>query len=413
MSNHLAIATVTAALRDRLTEELLDYVSGVTVTAGRPQAPSSGGAPTNSTPTVLNLFLYQVTPNAARRNADLPTRSANGQLLQRPKAALDLHYLLSFYGDEATLIPQMMLGAVTQLLHSQPALTREHIQQTLLNTDNPALKPSDLADAVDTVRFTPITMSADELNKLWSLLQTPYVLSVAYQASVVLIESRDLTPTPLPVRSPVVAVLPLRRPVIEKLLSQAPGPGQPIVEGQPIHVGHRLVIRGRELLGASAASTSVRLGDTPLPLSADPQSDTQLVVELPNSLRAGVQTVQVVHAMEFGDPPALRQSAESSVAPFVLRPKATFTKAGSDIQVGFEPQVRKGQRVVLLLNRYGVPAGTQAEAYGVTMTAAADSGSLTFTLPAVAAGDYLLRVQVDGAESPVDLDTGQPRMALP
>ena len=30
-------------------------------------------------------FLYQVMPNAAYRNADLPTRRANGQLVQRRK----------------------------------------------------------------------------------------------------------------------------------------------------------------------------------------------------------------------------------------------------------------------------------------------------------------------------------------
>ncbi|MCY1078710.1 DUF4255 domain-containing protein [Archangium lansingense] len=413
MSNHLAIATVTAALRDRLTEELKDFVSGVSVSTGRPQAPSSSGGTPTTTSAGVNIFLYQVTPNAARRNADAPTRSANGQLLQRPKAALDLHYLLSFSGDEATLRPQMLLGAVTQLLHSRPELTREQIQQTLLDTDDPDLKPSDLADAIDTVRFTLVTLSADELNRLWSLFQTPYVLSVAYQASVVLIESRDLTPSPLPVTRPVIAVLPLHQPVIERVLSQAPGAGQPIVEGQPILVGHRLVLRGRELMGATAASTSVRLGDTSLPLSADPQSDTQLTVVLPGTLRAGVQAVQVVQTVDLGEPPTPHPGVESGLATFVLRPKAAFSKSGADLRVDLEPPVRKGQRVVLLLNRLGVPAGTEAEAFGVTRTATADAASLTFTLPTVVAGDYLLRVQVDGAESPVDLELGQPRMALP
>jgi hypothetical protein len=413
MSNHLAIATVTAALRDRLTEELKDYVSGVSVTTGRPQTPSSGGTP-SSTSAGLNIFLHQVTPNAARRNADAPTRNANGQLLQRPKAALDLHYLLSFSGDEATLRPQMMLGAVTQLLHSRPELTREQLQQTVLDTDDPDLKKSDLADAIDLVRFSPVALSPDELNKLWSLFQVPYALSVAYLASVVLIESRDTTPTPLPVRRFFVTVLPLRRPFIEQLLSQAPGAGQPILEGQPIHVGHRLVLRGRELLGASTASTSVRAGGTSLPLSTDdPQSDTQLVVVLPGTLRAGVQTVQVVQTVGLGEPPTPHPGVESGVATFVLRPKAVFSRSGADIRVDFEPQVRKGQRVALLLNRYGVPNSTQAEAYGITLTAPADGASLTFTLPAVVAGEYLLRVQVDGAESPLDFDNGQPRMTLP
>src|SRR3712207_6897287 len=74
--------------------------------------------------------------------------------------------------------PRSTLFPYTTLFrsHSRPELTREQIQQTLLDTDDPDLKPSDLADAIDQVRFTPVAMSADELNKLWSLFQTPYVL---------------------------------------------------------------------------------------------------------------------------------------------------------------------------------------------------------------------------------------------
>ena len=70
--------------------------------------------------TGVNVFLYQVTPNAAWRNADLPTRRANGDLIQRPQAALDLHYLLTFYGDESLLQPQRVLGSVVRTLHCGP-----------------------------------------------------------------------------------------------------------------------------------------------------------------------------------------------------------------------------------------------------------------------------------------------------
>ncbi len=54
----------------------------------------------------VNIFLYQVSPNVAWRNADLPTPRADNSLLHRPQAALDLNYLLTFYGEDTTLDQQ-------------------------------------------------------------------------------------------------------------------------------------------------------------------------------------------------------------------------------------------------------------------------------------------------------------------
>ena len=49
----------------------------------------------------VNIFLYQVTPSAAWRNEDLPTRNSDGGRVSRPRIGLDLHYLITFYGAEA------------------------------------------------------------------------------------------------------------------------------------------------------------------------------------------------------------------------------------------------------------------------------------------------------------------------
>src|SRR4029450_9163552 len=97
MSNHLAIATVTTTLAQVIQDEVQDDVPGTTVTTARPDAANAalGG-------TRVNVYLYQVTPNAAWRNSDLPTRADNGRLMQRPRVALDLHYLFTFYGSEAS-----------------------------------------------------------------------------------------------------------------------------------------------------------------------------------------------------------------------------------------------------------------------------------------------------------------------
>ncbi|MBN9511563.1 MAG: DUF4255 domain-containing protein, partial [Alphaproteobacteria bacterium] len=95
MSNALAIATVTETLLQLLQQRLdVSQVPGALVTALPPD--SASGLPNPG----VNIFLYQVSPNLALRNADLPTRAADGTLLRRPRTALDLHYLLTFYGDE-------------------------------------------------------------------------------------------------------------------------------------------------------------------------------------------------------------------------------------------------------------------------------------------------------------------------
>ena len=107
MSNHLAIATVTATLSQIIGTAVSAVVPGADVTTLRPDAPQD-----NNRHTRVNLFLYQVTPNSAWRNADLPSRRPDGTLSQRPQAALDLYYLITFYGDENQLEPQRLLGSV-------------------------------------------------------------------------------------------------------------------------------------------------------------------------------------------------------------------------------------------------------------------------------------------------------------
>ena len=75
MSNFLAVATVTAALRRQLQSTVGADVPGAEVRAGRPEG-LTGGTP----PTRVTIYLYQVASNGAFRNADLPTRTAGGDL---------------------------------------------------------------------------------------------------------------------------------------------------------------------------------------------------------------------------------------------------------------------------------------------------------------------------------------------
>ncbi|MFF8012281.1 Pvc16 family protein [Streptomyces sp. NPDC007929] len=210
MSNALALAHVTQALALLIEANLPpDIDIAVKVEPRRPPV----DPPLEPTVTV---FLYQVTPNTSQRNHDLPTRASDGTLVRRPAAALDLHYLISAYGEEAELVGQRLIGSVVRTLHEIPVLPRDIIE---LAGQRPHLNGSDLADAVQRVRFTPTAMDVDETSKLWGMLhQTPYALSVVYQAVLVLIDGRE-TPVPAkPVERPKVRVLPFGAP-------GAPSPG--------------------------------------------------------------------------------------------------------------------------------------------------------------------------------------------
>ncbi|MFO7631073.1 MAG: DUF4255 domain-containing protein, partial [Caldilinea sp.] len=202
MSNHLAIATVTIGLVRYLQGVVGADVGNAVVTAVRPDGPNSG------VPEVgVNIFLYQATPNVAWRNHDLPTRRPDGSLSQRPQIALDLHYLLTFYGDETLLEPQRILGSTVRALHTRPLLTRQEIRSAVAATA--FLADSDLADEVETVKFTPQPLSLEELSKLWSVLfQTPYTLSMTYDASVVLITADSQPSMAQPVLTPAIQVFP-------------------------------------------------------------------------------------------------------------------------------------------------------------------------------------------------------------
>jgi hypothetical protein len=243
MSNYLAVATVTATLQRALQSVIGADVPGAKVSMVRPDAPGQG------VPDVgLNIFLYQIAPNPVLLNADLPTRNSDGKAGQRPVAALDLHYLMSFYGKDSQLEPQRVLGSVVRDLHSRPLLTRQMIRDTVSDPAYSYLATSNLADAVEPVRFSPLSLSLEELSKLWSVFfQTPYALSAAYRAAVVLIEE-ELTPlVPLPVRERRVFAVPFQRPFIES------------VDPQILATGATLTIQGQNLRGDV---TKVKFGNT-------------------------------------------------------------------------------------------------------------------------------------------------------
>lgn len=420
MSNELAIATVTATLNELLRPAVEAEVQGAGVTMFRPDAL------TTLTNPGVNIFLYQVTPNLAYRNAALPLRrNTTGELVERPQAALDLHYLLTFYGDETILEPQRVLGSAVRVLHSRPVLTRELIENTVGGLHFPFLAGSDLAEQIETVKFTPSSLNLEELSKLWSIFfQTAYRLSVAYVGNLVLIESDENPRQALPVRARNLYVRTFRHPVVEDIETAA-GPDHPIFSSS------LLVIRGKRLRNEV---TSVRIGQAEyVPIGAS-LGDTRIEIDLATlapasgALRAGLQGLQVLHRLLMGTPPTLHDGVESNVMPLLLRPTIRQTAPlAYDIQlspphadtngnlfrtvtVTLDPEVAAGQRVVLVLNEFGNNTDPAAFSFlADTRTTAGHTVTFTFPDGTIGAGDYIVRLQVDGAQSlperdPVETD---------
>lgn len=435
MSNFLAVATVTESLRQMLNSAISrDISGGARATAVRPAA-SDKSSMIGLPETGVNVFLYQISFNAERRNSDLPNRRADGSLMQRPKVALDLNYLLTFYGDEMQLEPQRILGSVVSALHSLPVLSRSQIQMALQAND--LLAGSDLAEDPEMVRFTPFPLTIEEMHNLWSgFFQSPYVLSVAYQASVLFIEGRETPQEALPVQRFCISAGVFREPFIERVSADDMGMMQPVVQDSC------LTVRGRNLLGQV---TRVRLGRSVV--AAEQVEEDCLKIRLSEppfpqgSLRAGINSLQVIHELLLGEPPVPHGGFESNAVAFMLRPTISSLtiaarrpsedgRISGELLLTVRPQIGRRQRAVLFLNgitgskaerdksdkRGGMDiAARGAEAYIFrTGNRSEDSDTLKFSFQNVNAGAYSVRLQVDGAESPLylDDDTDSPMRGL-
>lgn len=406
MSNVLAIAAVTESLVALLTS----YIDLAQVTSALVSniTPDQNAKPANPG---INVFLYQVTPNAAYRNADLPTRAADGSFLKKPQAAVDLHYLLTFYGDDTLLEQQRLLGAATLALHVNPTLPRANVQPAPISPGVTAT--SELETQHELIRFTPVAFTLEELSKVWSFLfKIDYVLSAAYRASVVLIEEDDAIPPPaLPVLTFNVTATPLRQPTILQVTAA--------VASAPIVAGSDIALLGRNLTASSGAATQVLINGATV--GAASITATRITLTLPPGLAAGPQTAQIMQPMGLGVPPVPHAGtgSASGIAAFVLQPQiAPGAAAGSyaisvqaaggsppglELVVTIIPTVLTGQRVLLQLLPLGAPgAGRLFD--GGTLTA--DSDTVIVPIPGLPSGSYVVRALIDGAESPVVVGAG-------
>ncbi|MEM6426723.1 MAG: DUF4255 domain-containing protein [Cyanobacteria bacterium P01_D01_bin.128] len=421
MSNYLAIATVTATLQRLLQASIQADLEGARVTTLRPEnlgegAPESG----------VNIFLYQILSNAAHSNSSaMASRQRRGEGSKKAEAALDLYYLFSFYGNEVELEPQRLLGSVVRTLEDFSQLTTDVLQDTVDNRAYPFLANSDLPDQSEAIRVERQDLETEDLSNLWSgLFEASYLLSVSYKVTVVKVEGDIPARRALPVRDRYLGAVPSSiQPVIEHILSGS-GRYRPIVRSSTV------LIRGKQL---EAAEVRVKLGEVLL----EAQSVTASQIELDlstipaESLRAGVQGVQIVHPRSqprsvfieraerdvtaVSDRRTSTQAlwVESNVEAFVLRPTITHLElsewtGGDDeprsglVRLAFDLTIGADSRVTLALNQRS-PADP-AEYLFMAKPREVSGTELEIAIADLRPGDYLVRAIVDGAESLLQAD---------
>lgn len=430
MSNALAIGAVSAVLKDLLNNGVIEHdlasaVGAVNISTRAPDLVPTGA----NDPAQLVLFLYRVNQNQGWRNSNLPSRNDRGERTSNPPLALDLHYLLIAHGA-AEFQAEILLGYAMQLLHENPVLGRDAIRRALalpapisgsvLPPAFQALAAADLADQFEAIRVTPEPLALEELAKIWPAIQGHYRLTTAYHVSTVLIESQKSARSALPVRKPKLYVLPFVRPTIESVAAD-------VALGADIRLtaGSTLLIRGADLRGPI---TRVRVGEALAPPPTLDISERQIKLPLLGlaGLRAGATGAQVVHDVPMGEPETAHRGTESNVVAFVLHPLVNGAPALSAVEstsengvsfvsaittVTFNPPVGRNQRVQVLLNELN-PVGSVARAYsfgapsnnGIANPDQPETTTVGFPVRRVVAGTYLVRVVVDGAESPLASD---------
>ncbi|MEA3012197.1 MAG: hypothetical protein QOD42_742 [Sphingomonadales bacterium] len=398
MSNHRVIAAVTAALKQVLQTVAASVVGGVDIRLGPPTAKIG-----EETTPRINLFLFRISPNAALRNGHLPVRGSDGSRRRRAEAAVDLHYILSFYGDASAFVPEKLLGATTVALEEVPALFASAIAGAVAAVEPPVADPS-VAAALERVRITPQTLTLEEFSKIWSIFfQVPYALSAVYLCSHVVLESQEVYGEAIPIVLREFLAGPVPGFSLLRAAADEAGTG-PVLWGGPLHLAGK---------GLGKIGTGLSIDGKAMALDPDALSngaiEIMLQAPLVDELAAGIHVVQAIAPKPTPATPEHLRRRTNAVS-FALHPRITpGAVAANSIAVAFSPAVQEGQAVTLTLdarNAKGSPKVVlDPEPIDPNNPPAFPLGQLVFPFDALPAGDYLVRAQVDGIASLPDVVT--------
>ncbi len=405
MSNTYAIAAATASLHDLLLkvrtplpgDPPTDVDLADTVISTKPPDKARDTEGKNQ----LNIFLYHLTPDAQLRNTPA-YGTGNGETARQPPVALRLYYMVTAYGaqDDDTLAHRL-LGRAMSLIQDRAVFLPADIQA--------ALPGNDLYRQIERVRIVPHAMSTEEMSRLWTIFQTNYRVSTAFEVSVVLIDSTQPKRTPLPVlrRGALddgVKVLPSMAspyPTLTDVAMPSRQPGARLQSGAK--PGDIVTLTGESLVGPTV---NVRLSNrwSPTPFVMAPLaggSANQLAIQLPDNqtdLPAGFYTVSV-GVTQPGDSERTSNTLAFAIVPRILtiapgNPIAVDGSGNATITITVSPQVWPDQAVSLLVDDGEFRANPHPT----------KTDTLVFPLKPAPPGPHYLRVRIDGVDSFVIAD---------
>ena len=428
----LRIAAVTQVLRGLLREAYQDSdvasIGTAEFTAVPPDAILPPGS--NSDTNQLNLYMYYSTINQGWKNFGVPTRDADGRRVSSPPLVLDLHYMLSAYGS-AELHAEMLLGYAIQMFHDYPIMSKDFIdiQLTLqssggaLPNDLDILEISGLSEQIEQIKISPDVLSTEEMTRLWNSFGARHRYCFFYKVTAVMLEKQRPTRVVLPVEKALIKVVQFAPPIISALKSRT-DPSALIIANQTIFLSSQLVIEGTQLLGET---TEVYIGGEKVDTFVQ-ASNTEIILDLPQDLEAGLQSVRIVHKIALSEPPEKRKGFSSNVEAFILSPdvrdddptdittnlqlqQGTFS---GTISITVLPLPTEDQKVTLILTDVNDPGRAysfQYESPDFTVV----GNKVRVPVEGLTAGTFLLRLMINNAISPVVLDgvNKKPRITIP
>jgi hypothetical protein len=419
MSTALAISGVSAVLEGMLSNVYstsgLVPVPGVTAKAPDLVQAALGSASDSSWQ--VNLFLHQVTFNAAWRNVCQPSLGPDGSTrLATPPLALDLHYLLTAYASD-DCEAEALLGYAIQMMHETPILPRATIRAAL---QSPAIQPpgnpigallasSGLADQFELIKIIPATLGREELAWLWTALKADYRPTFPFQVSVVLIEAPRASSAPLPVLQRAVTAQPNLRDLSPTITEATPLSGQPAAA-----LGETVSVTGSGLTGATSVSlVNARLGvnQTLTPLAAVGSASFTFTIPNPalpppqpnpTDLPAGVYLLSAT--VQQGSDDITTNGVPLAIAPSIgsaWAPGTIASGAGIAVTIPCAPYIRPGQQASLLIGDQSGPADP--------ITTPTNSPTFIFPNLQPTGRAVPVRLRVDGIDSRIiDLTTKPP-----
>jgi hypothetical protein len=315
-----------------------------------------------------------------------------------------------------------------QLLHETPVITRAQLRTVLdpspingvvLPGPFGALSAADLADQVELIKVTPVFLNTEELSKMWAAMQSRYRPSMAYMVSVVLIQQEGGARVAPPVlkqggqdRGPVAVAAPS-----PNLTAARPAASEQL---PAVRLGEDVVVSGANLGGAGVLTARFESARPDVLVEGVPTTPTSSGNGVTVHLRGpaedadamsrwavGVYTVSL-RVTRPGAPPWTTNGVPIALAPQITCAPLAAAAGDIGLVVSCTPRLRPEQEARVSL----IFGSTQVSPESIATPAnLAQPTKVTFTVPGVTPGSYLVRLRVDGIDSvPVTLTGSPPKL---